>query len=160
MSVEAQSVAAQRDTTVREVVLGMWQALSDRDWDRLVTYLADDCIYLDMPVGPAAAARGPADIVKRLKIGLEPLASYENFPGLMVDDGCVVMYEHHEEWHWATGESAVLQFATVHRVENGRITLWKDYWDMGALANFAPPTWLEDFAKADMSWVFDATGLV
>ncbi len=160
MSVEVRSVEAQLDTTVRDVVLGMWQALSDRDWDRLVTYLADDCIYLDMPVGPAAAARGSADIVKRLKIGLEPLASYENFPGLMVDNGCDVMYEHHEEWHWASGESAVLQFATVHRVENGRITLWKDYWDMGALANFAPPTWLEDFANADMSWVFDATGLV
>ncbi len=158
MSVELP--VAPEETAVRDVVLGMWQALSDRDWDRLVTYLADDCIYLDVPVGPAAAARGPADIVKRLKIGLEPLASYENFPGLMVDNGCDVMYEHHEEWHWATGESAVLRFATVHRVENGRIALWKDYWDMGALANFAPPTWLEDFANADMSWVFDATGLV
>ncbi len=48
----------------------------------------------------------------------------------------------------------------MHRVENGKITLWKDYWDMGALANFAPPSWMEDFANADMSWVFDATGLV
>jgi hypothetical protein len=31
---------------------------------------------------------------------------------------------------------------------------------MGALADHAPPTWLADFAGADMSWVFDATGLV
>lgn len=31
---------------------------------------------------------------------------------------------------------------------------------MGALANHAPPTWMEDFAKADMSWIFDATGMV
>ena len=31
--------------------------------------------------GPTAAARGPEDIVKRLKIGIEPLASYENFTG-------------------------------------------------------------------------------
>jgi hypothetical protein len=45
-------------------------------------------------------------------------------------------------------------------VENGKITLWKDYWDMGALANFAPPSWTEDLMKSDMSWVFDATGLV
>jgi hypothetical protein len=28
-----------------------------------------------MPVGPALAARGPEDIVKRLKVGLEPLAA-------------------------------------------------------------------------------------
>jgi limonene-1,2-epoxide hydrolase len=141
-------------------VLGMWKALSARDWERLMTFLADDCLYLDMPVGPAAAAKGPEDIVKRLKIGLEPLASYENFDGLLVENGRDAMYEHHEEWHWKTGESAVLKFVTVHRVELGRITLWKDYWDMGALANFAPPTWMEDFANADMSWVYDASGEV
>jgi limonene-1,2-epoxide hydrolase len=113
-----------------------------------------------MPVGPTAAARGPEDIVKRLKIGIEPLASYENFTGLMLADGNDVMYEHHEEWHWKTGESAVLQFVSVHRVEHGKITLWKDYWDMGALVNHAPPTWMADFATADMSWIFDATGLI
>ncbi|MDT5109497.1 MAG: hypothetical protein QOE20_1387, partial [Mycobacterium sp.] len=39
-------------------------------------------------------------------------------------------------------------------------SLWKDYWDMSALASFAPPTWLEDFATADMSWVYDASAEV
>jgi hypothetical protein len=141
-------------------VLGLWKALSDRNWELLKTYLSEDCIYLDMPVGPAAAAKGPEDIVKRLKIGLEPLASYENFTGLLVENGRDAMYEHREEWHWATGESAILDFVTVHRIEGGKVTLWKDYWDMGALSNNAPPTWLADFATADMSWVFDATGLV
>lgn len=149
-----------RTDEVEAAVHGMWGALSARDWDALKTFLSPDCIYLDMPVGPAAAARGPEDIVKRLKIGIEPLASYQNFTGLMVSNGVDVMYEHHEEWHWSTGESAVLQFVTVHRVEGGKITLWKDYWDMAALADHAPPTWLADFANADMSWVFDATGLV
>ena len=146
--------------SVEDTVRGLWKALSARDWDSLKTFLSDDCIYLDVPVGPAAAARGPEDIVKRLKIGIEPLASYENFDGLMLNNGTDVMYEHHEEWHWPTGESAVLNFVSVHRVENDKITLWKDYWDMGALANNAPPTWMEDFANADMSWIFDATGLV
>jgi limonene-1,2-epoxide hydrolase len=146
--------------SIEDVVLGMWRALSARDWEGLKTHLSDDCVYLDMPVGPTAAAKGPDDIVKRLKIGLEPLASYENFDGLLVQNGRDAMYEHHEEWHWASGESAVLQFVSVHRVEGGKITLWKDYWDMSALANHAPPSWLEDFATADMSWVYDATGEV
>jgi limonene-1,2-epoxide hydrolase len=154
------SVESDQGAPVEAAVRGMWAALSARDWEELKTYLAPDCLYLDMPVGPTAAARGPEDIVKRLKIGLEPLASYQNFAGLMVSNGADVMYEHQEEWHWETGESAVLQFVTVHRVEGGKIALWKDYWDMGALANHAPPTWLADFANADMSWVFDATGLV
>lgn len=146
--------------SVEDTVLGLWKALSARDWESVKSFLAEDCIYLDVPVGPAAAAKGPDDIVKRLKIGLVPLASYANFDGLLLTDGPDAMYEHHEEWHWATGESAVLKFVTVHRVENGRVTLWKDYWDMSALASHAPPSWMEDFATADMSWVYDATGVL
>lgn len=68
--------------SVEKTVLDMWAALSARDWEGLKSHLAEDCIYLDVPVGPTAAAKGPDDIVKRLKIGLEPLASYENFTGL------------------------------------------------------------------------------
>ncbi|MET0473891.1 MAG: nuclear transport factor 2 family protein [Mycobacterium sp.] len=146
--------------SVEDTILGMWAALSARDWESLKSFLSEDCIYLDVPVGPTAAAKGPEDIVKRLKIGIEPLKSYENFSGLLIADGADAMYEHHEEWHWQTGESAVLRFVTVHRVENGKITRWKDYWDMGGLANHAPPTWLADFANADMSWIYDATGVV
>jgi limonene-1,2-epoxide hydrolase len=160
MSVEQTVEQSSQAGRVEAVVHGMWAALSARDWDAIKTYLSPDCIYLDVPVGAAAAARGPEDIVKRLKIGLEPLSGYQNFPGLMVSNGADVMYEHHEEWRWATGESAVLEFVTVHRVVDGKITVWKDYWNMGALADHAPATWLEDFATADMSWVFDATGLV
>ena len=70
----------------------MWHALSDRDWDKLKTFIADDCIYVDMPVGLVAAARGPEDIVKRLKVGLEPLSGYENHDGILVSNGVDVMY--------------------------------------------------------------------
>ncbi|AQT80060.1 limonene-1,2-epoxide hydrolase [Mycolicibacterium litorale] len=156
MPTDTQAVPAE----ITETVLGMWKALSDRDWDRVKTFLSEDCIYVDMPVGPIAAARGPEDIVKRLKVGLESLAGYENHDGVLVSNGVDTMYEHSETWNWPTGESAVLQFVTVHKVENGKITLWKDYWDMGALANHAPPTWMQDLAQADMSWMFDATGLI
>ena len=38
--------------------------------------------------------------------------------------------------------------------------LGKDYWDMGSMTARAPPTWLDDLATADVSWVFDATGLL
>ena len=70
------------------------------------------------------------------------------------------MYEHSETWDWPTGETATLQFVSVHRVENGKVTVWKDYWDMAALHNSAPATWMEDLMAGDMSWIFDATGLV
>jgi limonene-1,2-epoxide hydrolase len=141
----------------RDVVLGLWQALSRRDWDAVKTFVSADCLYIDMPV-PAVAARGPDDIVKRLKVGLEPLAGYENHDGVLLSNGSDVMYEHSETWTFTTGEQGVLRFVTVHKVVDGKVTLWKDYWDMAGLTSFAPPTWLEDVAKADTSWVFDATG--
>ncbi len=43
--------------SVEDTVHGMWKALSARDWDAVKSYLSDDCIYLDVPVSPAAAAR-------------------------------------------------------------------------------------------------------
>jgi len=146
--------------SVEKAVLGLWQALSVRDWEAIKTFLSADCIYVDMPVGPTLAARGPDDIVKRLKVGIEPLAGYENHDGVLVSNGSDVMYEHSETWRWISGETAVLQFVTVHRVDDGKVSLWKDYWDMGGMTAQAPPTWLEDLGRADVSWVFDATEFI
>jgi len=144
---------------VRNTVLGLWQALSRRDWDAVKTFLSDDCLYVDMPV-PALSARGPDDIVKRLKMGLEPLVGYENHSGLLVCDGPDALYEHSEMWTFATGEQGVLRFVTVHKVVDGKVTVWKDYWDMNSLVAFAPPNHFENLANADTSWVFDASALV
>ncbi|OBJ56138.1 limonene-1,2-epoxide hydrolase family protein [Mycobacterium sp. 1423905.2] len=145
-------------STAEEVVLGLWGALSRRDWDAVKTFLAADCLYVDMPV-PAVSARGPDDIVTRLKIGLGPLAGYDNHDGLLLSNGADVMYEHSETWTFETGEQGVLRFVTVHKVLDGKIALWKDYWDFNSLVAFAPPSHFENLA-VDTSWVFDATGVV
>jgi limonene-1,2-epoxide hydrolase len=152
-------VAEVSTIAVAEVVLGLWQALSRRDWDAVKTFLSEDCLYVDMPF-PALSARGPDDIVKRLKVGLESLAGYENHDGLLLSNGSDVMYEHSETWTFATGEQGVLRFVTVHRVVDGKITVWKDYSDFNSLVSFAPPNYFENLANGDVSWVFDATGLV
>jgi limonene-1,2-epoxide hydrolase len=106
------------------------------------------------------SARGPENIVKRLKMGLEPLAGYENHDGLLLSNGPDVMYEHSETWTFTTGEQGVLRFVTVHKVVDGKITVWKDYWDMNTLVGFAPIHHFENLSNADASWVFDATGMV
>ena len=143
--------------TPEQAVRGLWQLVAERDFDHLGDWVTDDCIYIDMPVGPTLAARGPVDIAKRLSIGLAGLASYTNHDGLLVADGDAVMYEHSETWTFDTGESFTLPFATVHRVRDGKVSLWKDYWDFGAIMNHAPAAWVEGLASADTSWVYDAT---
>jgi limonene-1,2-epoxide hydrolase len=145
--------------SAEDVVIGLWQALSRRDWDAVKSFLADDCLYVDMPI-PTGSARGAEDTIKRLKVGLEDLAGYENHPGLLLSNGSDVMYEHSETWTFATGEQGVLRFATVHKVIDGKIAVWKDYSDFNSLAAIAPPNHFEELAAKDYSWVFDATGLV
>lgn len=142
------------------LALGLWLALAQRNWEAVKTFLDDGCISLDIPVGPAAGARGPENIVERPKMGLEPLKDYAHHDGLIVSNGQDVMYEHSETWTWDTGETALLRFASVLRVDDGKITLWKDYWDMAALTDSAPPSWMENLMSADMSWIYDATGQV
>jgi len=141
-----------------DAVRGLWRTLSERDYDGIADWVTDDCIYLDVPVGPTLAARGPADIAKRLRVGWGDLAAYENHDGLLVADGDNVMYEHSETWTFSSGEVVALPFATVHRVRDGKVCLWKDYWDYGAIMNAAPASWVESLATADTSWVYDASG--
>jgi limonene-1,2-epoxide hydrolase len=143
-----------------ETVLALWRALAARDWEAIPALLSDDCIYFDVPVGASMAARGGTDIVKRLKVGLAPLTGYTNHDGVIVGDGENVLYEHSETWTFDTGEVAVLPFVTVHKVHDGKVTVWKDYWDLATLQGQAPADWMDRMAGADLSWHFDATGLV
>ncbi len=138
----------------------MWAALAARDWDAIPPLLSPDCIYFDVPVGPSGSARGGTDIIKRLKIGLEPLKDYTNHLGVIVENGEDVLYEHSETWTFDTGEVAVLPFVTVHKVVDGKITVWKDYWDYATLFNQAPKDWLERMAGAAATFnPFDASAL-
>jgi limonene-1,2-epoxide hydrolase len=147
-------------TNACEPVLRLWQAIGKRDWEAVKAVVSDDCIFLDVPFGPALAARGPDNIVKRLKGGLENenLANWANQDLLMLTNGVDVMYEHVVTYTSTNGETAKNPIVSVHKVSDGKVSLWKDYWDLNAVAN---TTWFQSsLAAADMSWVFDATGLV
>jgi limonene-1,2-epoxide hydrolase len=147
-------------TNASERVLQLWRSIGMRDWAAVKTVVSDDCIFLDIPFGPTLAARGPDNIVKRLKGGLENvnLADWANEDLLMLTDGVDVMYEHVVTYTSTNGVMARNPIVSVHKVSDGKVSLWKDYWDLNAISN---STWFQDsLAEPDMSWVFDATGLV
>ncbi len=146
-------------TTPAEVTAAFWEALYERDWARIRSFFVEDSIYYDVPVGPGAAGRGPASIEARLRLGLEGLASYSHEPGVVVAQGDTVVTEHAETWVWESGETVTLPFVSVQKVRDGTIVLWKDYWDQKTLMDAAPASWHERLDTADLSWVFDATGI-
>lgn len=146
--------------TPKELAGAFWDALYARDWDGVAAFFGPDSIYLDMPTGPGAAAVGPGDIVKRLRLGLADLAGYEHGPATVVAEGGIVVTEHTETWHWPTGETVTLPFVSVQHVEGGTIKLWKDYWDLGTLMGGAPPDWMAQLQGGDLSWITDVTGRI
>jgi limonene-1,2-epoxide hydrolase len=129
--------------TNRAVVQSFWAALYDRDWDRIEGFLADDAQYTDIGTPADDVAVGPAQVLARLRLGLEPITGYEHELRLMVAEGDVVVTEHAETWRWHTGEEVTLPFVTVHELRDGKIARWWDYWDLQTLLGAAPAWWIE-----------------
>ncbi len=126
----------------RELIERFWVDMGNRDWPAVRAYFDATSHYTDVPA-PEDGARGPDEIEARLRLGIEPLERYVPRPGNMVAEGDMVILEHSEEWHWKTGELVVLPFVSVFEIQDGTITRWWDYWDLGTLMNAAPAWWVE-----------------
>ena len=103
---------------------------------------------------PDAGATGPENVVKRLRIGLDPVARFEHDIHRTIAEGDTVVVEHTETWHFETDEKIVNHFVTVHEIRDGLIALWRDYWDIGTLMGQAPKWWLDriaGFGEGDFS---------
>src|SRR5690349_13652939 len=126
----------------RALVEALWAALGRRDFAGVAGFMSERGHYVDVPVLELdEGAFGPAETEARLRLGLEPLAGYELHDGTITVEGDSVVTEHSESWTWASGESALLRFASVMEVRNGKVDRWWDYFDLGALMNAAPAEW-------------------
>lgn len=132
------------DEADEALVERFWEALGRRDFEAVGAMMAEDGHYIDVPlIGAEDGATGPAEVVARLRLGLEPLERYELHPGPIVARGGRVVTEHSEEWWWHTGEHALVRFCSVMEVRDGRVARWWDYLDMSQLLAEAPPWWIE-----------------
>ena len=136
----------------KRVVASMWACLYRKDFDGVAAHIAPDGFYEDVPA-PDKGARGPANVVKRLRVGLDPVVRFDHEIHRVVAEGDSVIVEHTETWHFETGEKIVNPFVTVHVVRDGKIELWRDYWDIGTLMAQAPKWWIERIAEhSDGEW--------
>ncbi len=139
----------------RALVEEFWRELYERrDYEKIGSYFTDDAWYRDVPA-PDNGAIGPKQIVKRIRIGHEPVARFDHEVLNLIADGDVVITEHHEIWHFHTGESVKLPFCSVQQLENGKIKVWRDYWNLDTLLSGAPKWWLEhilSFKPEDFAW--------
>jgi ketosteroid isomerase-like protein len=132
----------------KEIVSRYWDALAARDWNGMKALLTDDAHYTDVGV-PHPGATGPDAVMARLRIGIEPLQSYEHLPGTnMIAEGDLVMTEHTERWTFHTGEVINHSFVSVTQLREGKICRWHDYSNISNIMDNAPKWWLESLARA------------
>ncbi len=127
------------------MVAAYWDAHFERDWEKMATFFTGDAHYTDVGID-ATGATGPAEIIARLRLGIEPLSQYEHFPKNVIAEGHLVVTEHMERWSFHTGEVIDHPFTSVMEVDNGLITRWHDYSHLGNLLDQAPAWWIEHIA--------------
>ena len=131
-----------------ETIRQFFKDLERIDFEAVAAHCGDDCRYEDVPVGDAATAIGPEAIVAKLTGGLGDLEALVTTIHEIIEEGETVLVERTEVWHHPTGERASLPVMAVFKFRDGKIELWRDYWDMPTLINQQPPGWLERVAAA------------
>lgn len=131
------------EATNRAIVQQYWDALAARDWDGMRALLADDAHYTDVGT-PGPGGTGPDGVMRRLRLGLEPLEGYEHVGEVnMVAGGDLVMTEHTERWTFHTGEVIDHSFVSVTELRDGKIVRWHDYSNISNILDNAPTWWIE-----------------
>lgn len=127
----------------KRIVEQFWAALAARDWEGMKALLTEDAHYTDVgTVGEGG--RGPDGVLRRLRIGIEPLSGYEHVGEVrMVGEGDLVMTEHTERWHFHTGEVIDHSFVSVTELRDGKIFRWHDYSNIPNITDNAPKWWIE-----------------
>ena len=122
-------------TDPTEVVQAFLDAFVALDLDTALTYIADDCEYTNIPMG---TVRGPAGV----RAVLEPFAApiHENdFVILRKAAAGPVVFMERLDRHRLDHGWRELPVNSVFEVRDGRITVWRDYFDLGTAAKIHDP---------------------
>jgi limonene-1,2-epoxide hydrolase len=128
-------------------LLRLFADLDRLDFAAVAARCADDCVYEDVPFA-AATAVGPEAIRAKLALGLETLERIPTTVHELVEDGDTMMVERTEVWHHRSGERATLRVAAVFKFRDGKLVLWRDYWDARTLLAQQPAGWLPQIPRS------------
>jgi len=116
------------------------------DFNAVASHCTDDCVYEDVPYAEATAV-GREAICAKLALGLATLERIPTTIHELLEDGDTILVERTGVWHHRTGERATLRVAAVFKFRDGKITLWRDYWDAKTLFAQQPASWLPDLPR-------------
>ncbi len=113
--------------TPSEVVTSLIEACQRRDLDAACDLVTDDIEYDNVPIGKVY---GPDGVRSVLSGGVTAAAEQIEWVVLnQVSDGDVVMNERVDRF-LVDGRWVEIPIAAVFRVRDGRVCLWRDYFDL------------------------------
>ena len=116
--------------TPLDTVKAFMKAMEPLDYDTAVTFLSDDCEYTNPP--PIGTVRGPAGMRAVLEPFFSPTLENEFRVVRSLADGPLVMLERLDRHRLATGW-VELPVTGVYEVHDGKITYWRDYFDLATI---------------------------
>jgi limonene-1,2-epoxide hydrolase len=116
------------------------------DFAAVAAHCAEDCVYEDVPFA-AATVVAPDAIRAKLVLGLGTLERIPTTIHEIVEERDTVMVERTEVWHHRSGERATLRVAAVFKFRDGKLVLWRDYWDARTLLTQQPADWLPEIPR-------------
>jgi limonene-1,2-epoxide hydrolase len=116
-------------STNLETIRRFCEAFSRRDPDEILAFFTDDAVYHNMPMPPV---QGKAGIKTVLDMFLKPAESVE-FIVLKIaeDEDGAVLTERLDKFSLG-GKNVELPVMGVFELEGGKISAWRDYFDMAA----------------------------
>jgi len=109
-----------------ETVNAFMKAAADRDYDTAVSYLTDDIEYQNMPLPPVNGKQAVRDTLDML------LANAEGSEWVVhreVESGNIAMNERTDRF-LIGGKWMELPVAGIFELRDGKIALWRDYFDL------------------------------
>ncbi len=120
--------------TPSEVVHAFMAAAEKRDYDAAMELLADDIEYQNMPLPPV---HGKAAVRETLEALLALCTDSEWVVHRELASGDLVMNERTDRFEMG-GKWVDLPVAGVFELRDGRIALWRDYFDLPTIMNEMP----------------------
>lgn len=117
-----------------ETVRAFLRAMQVLDYDAAMTLIAPDCDYENVPMGKVA---GPAGVRGVLEPFFAPTLENDFVILRELTNGKTVFLERLDRHRLASGW-VELPVAGVFEVEQGLITLWRDYFDLATIMSKWP----------------------
>lgn len=121
--------------TPGEAVTALIKANEARDIDAIVAVLTDDIVYENVPMG----VMNGHDEVRAMLGPFAEMAERVEWEVLeQVEQGDTVMNERVDRFWLEGGHTIELRVAGVFRVRDGKVSVWRDYFDLEAFNSQMP----------------------